>query len=169
MSHCGSDREGGISDHSSSEESTMIDTVPTRRLTVSHVNKKLEQFRGEVLGEQQSMMHWLKEQQLIAEKKASEDRIEKEQEQRLMDDKKERRQEEKSRKNDENWSDLRQWREKESARIDECVERLESLSCEVDNVKKKLGSQRDEVKEALSNQTTRMDSVRQQMCEQNHI
>jgi len=94
MSQCESDREGGISDHSSSEESTMIDIVPTRRLTVSHVNKKLEQFRGEVLCEQQSMMLWLKEQRLLDEKEKKEQRLldEEKNEQRLVDEKEKKEQ-----------------------------------------------------------------------------
>jgi hypothetical protein len=42
-----------------SEDRTMMEMPPKRKLTVSHVNKKLEDYHGEIKSEQQTLIEWI--------------------------------------------------------------------------------------------------------------
>jgi hypothetical protein len=42
-----------------SEDRTMVEMPPKRKLTVSHVNKKLEDYHGEIKSEQQTLIEWI--------------------------------------------------------------------------------------------------------------
>jgi hypothetical protein len=42
-----------------SEDRTILEMPPKRKLTVSHVNKKLEDYHGEIKSEQQTLIEWI--------------------------------------------------------------------------------------------------------------
>jgi hypothetical protein len=42
-----------------SDNRTMVEMPPKRKLTVSHVNKKLEDYHGEMKSEQQTLIEWI--------------------------------------------------------------------------------------------------------------
>jgi hypothetical protein len=107
-----------------SEDRTMMELPPKRKLTVSHVNKKLEDYHGEMKSEQQTLIEWVLQREKHDQEKgrrADEERLRREQfksEERLR---KQHRQAEKDRvaderamQNEDNWKILKQWRAKES-------------------------------------------------------
>jgi hypothetical protein len=103
----------------------MMEMPPKRKLTVSHVNKKLEDYHGEIKSEQQTLIEWILREkherelrQTEKERRTNEERLRREQfesEERLR---KQKRQEgkdkvadERAAQNEDNWRDLKQWRE----------------------------------------------------------
>jgi hypothetical protein len=113
-----------------SGDKPIMEMPPKRKLTASHVNKKLEDYHGEIKSEQQTLIESIlrekheRELRQLEKAKREQERAQFESDERL---KKQRRQAEKERVADEraiqnegNWRDLKQWREKESGRIDDC-------------------------------------------------
>jgi hypothetical protein len=64
-----------------SEDRTMTEMPPKRKLTVSHVNKKLEDYHGEMKSEQQTLIEWILQREKHdqeRETRADEERLQKE-------------------------------------------------------------------------------------------
>jgi hypothetical protein len=64
-----------------SDNRTLVEMPPKRKLTVSHINKKLEDYHGEMRTEQQTLVEWVlqkEKQEQERERRAAEERHEKE-------------------------------------------------------------------------------------------
>jgi hypothetical protein len=64
-----------------SDNRTLVEMPPKRKLTVSHINKKLEDYHGEIRTEQQTLVEWVlqrEKQEQERERRAAEERHEKE-------------------------------------------------------------------------------------------
>jgi colicin import membrane protein len=64
-----------------SDNRTLVEMPPKKKLTVSHINKKLEDYHGEMRTEQQTLVEWVlqkeKEEQ-ARERRAEEERLQRE-------------------------------------------------------------------------------------------
>jgi hypothetical protein len=63
-----------------SDNRTLVEMPPKRKLTVSHINKKLEDYHGEMRTEQQTLVEWVlqkEKQEQERERRAAEERHEK--------------------------------------------------------------------------------------------
>jgi hypothetical protein len=66
-----------------SDNRTMVEMPPKKKLTVSHINKKLEDYHGEMRSEQQTLVEWVlqkEKQDQERERRAEEERLQKEHE-----------------------------------------------------------------------------------------
>jgi hypothetical protein len=59
-----------------SDNRTLVEMPPKRKLTVSHINKKLEDYHGEMRTEQQTLVEWVlqkEKQEQERERRAAEE------------------------------------------------------------------------------------------------
>jgi hypothetical protein len=64
-----------------SDNRTLVEMPPKKKLTVSHINKKLEDYHGEMRSEQQTLVEWVlqkEKQEQERERRAEEERLQKE-------------------------------------------------------------------------------------------
>jgi hypothetical protein len=152
-----------------SDNRTLVEMPPKRKLTVSHINKKLEDYHGEIRTEQQTLVEWVlqreKQEQERERVRAAEERHEKEvrrrEKERRESEERVRREraeaEERERKQrkqeqtDGNWKDLKQWQARESSRIDECRQDINQLKGSVEDVKRDIVKQEKGLREIDSN------------------
>jgi hypothetical protein len=64
-----------------SDNRTLVEMPPKKKLTVSHINKKLEDYHGEMRSEQQTLVEWVlqkEKQEQEKERRESEERVQRE-------------------------------------------------------------------------------------------
>jgi hypothetical protein len=64
-----------------SDNRTLVEMPPKKKLTVSHINKKLEDYHGEIRTEQQTLVEWVlqrEKQEQEKERRESEERVQRE-------------------------------------------------------------------------------------------
>jgi hypothetical protein len=82
-----------------SDNRTLVEMPPKRKLTVSHINKKLEDYHGEIRTEQQTLVEWVlqkEKQEQERERQAAEERHEKEVRRREKEQREQRKEQQES-------------------------------------------------------------------------
>jgi hypothetical protein len=161
-----------LGDNTISSDETMVENVSVKKLTVSHVNKKLARLQAEMKEDTHSTMAWLvrnQEQEERREKERlqrEEERVRKEEErlQREASERQERQQRkaiqerEKQLQDEANWRDLKDWQTGETARITQCEGEIEKVALDLKELGEKSARHRLETRAALS---SAMEEVRE--------